>query len=339
MTTPHLLANRYELQRLLGRGGMAYVYYAYDTALHRAVALKILRPEYARDAPLRERFQHEATLAARFNHPNIVTVYDFGYDEERLFIVMEYVPGQTLRQIIDAQAPLPPDEAIHLLIQACAGIGYVHRLGLVHCDVKPQNMLVTADGHLKVTDFGIARAIAAPTDEDTSSHPRWGSPQYFSPEQAAGRPPIPASDVYSLGVILYELLTRHLPFLSDDPEELARMHREAPPIPPSTYAPDLPEPLEKVILKTLAKEPAARYRTADQLGRVLLHLTAPSHTSQPRPAKPPERSQPIPTISPPPSSPTDEEGLDWLTVALAFLALIAVGGLVPLWAWVYLLYH
>ena len=334
---PHLLANRYKLQHLLGRGGMAHVYYAYDTALHRPVALKILRPEYARDARLRQRFHHEATLAARFNHPNIVTVYDFGYDKDRLFIAMEYVPGKTLRHLIDTQAPLPPKEAIALLVQACAGIGYMHRLGLVHCDVKPQNMLLTANGHLKVTDFGIARAVATPGGGNHVAPAVWGSPQYFSPEQAAGLTPVPASDVYSLGVVLYELLTRHLPFLSDDPEELARMHRQTPPIPPHTYVPNLPEPLEQAILKTLAKEPAARYRTADQLGRILLRLA----TSSPAPQERPNAPQATTSLSPPRPAATGnpKDPIDWLTIGLAFFALIAIGGLVPLWVWVYLLYH
>ncbi len=323
-----LLAQRYELQHLLGRGGMAYVYRGYDRVLERVVAVKILRPEYARDEHFRARFRQEATAAARLIHPNIVTVYDFGFDETNLFIVMEYVPGRTLRAVMDARAPMPIEESLHLMVQACAGLGYAHRLNLVHCDVKPQNMLVTTDGRLKITDFGIARA-AAHHPEATAPGVAWGSPQYFSPEQAAGQAPTPASDVYALGVVLYEMLTRRLPFTADDPEELARLHREAPPTPPRVYRPEIPEWLEAVILKVLAKEPAARYRTADQLGRVLLGLLQESET-------PPE-SAPSPVAVE--QTPDDAPPIDWLTIALAFLALIAVGGLIPLWVWVYLAYH
>ena len=340
--TTSLLAERYELQRLLGRGGMAYVYYARDRILGRAVAVKILREEYARDDRFRVRFRQEATAAARLSHPNIVTVYDFGYAEDRLFIVMEYVPGETLRQIIDARAPLPPEEALSLMVQACAGLGYVHRLGLVHCDVKPQNFLVTPDGRLKITDFGIARAWAGTYEaEQTAATVVWGSPQYFSPEQAAGKPPIPASDVYALGVVLYEMLTRRLPFLADDPQELARLHREAPPVPPRTYVPGLSPALETVLLKVLSKEPSARYRTADQFGRALLHLasTLPDLAdATTAPVAAPSESPPA-TAAPPPPPPRDPLAVDWLTAALALLALLAVGGLIPLWVWVYLAYH
>ncbi len=343
-----LLAGRYELRHLLGRGGMAYVYRAYDRVLERPVAVKVLRAEYARDPHFRERFRQEATAVARLSHPNIVTVYDFGYDGDQLFIVMEYVPGQTLRQLLDERGPLSPEKALPLMVQACAGLGYAHRTGLVHCDVKPQNLLVTPDGRLKVTDFGIARARASAHAQE-QAHVVWGSPQYFSPEQAAGKPPLPASDVYSLGVVLYEMLTHRLPFLSDDPEELARMHREAPPVPPSVFTPDIPERLEKVILKVLSKEPSARYRTADQFGRVLLTFLEPSKeaASTPliQPAKPtstltPSSSQPKPhDMAPPPPLPKDPLDIDWTTVILAMVALMAVGGLVPLWVWVYLLYH
>jgi serine/threonine-protein kinase len=274
-------------------------------------------------------------------------VYDFGYAEGRLFIVMEYVPGETLRQIIDARAPLPPEEALSLMVQACAGLGYVHRLGLVHCDVKPQNFLVTPDGRLKVTDFGISRAWAGTQEAEPTDAPVvWGSPQYFSPEQAAGKPPLPASDVYALGVVLYEMLTRRLPFLADDPQELARLHREAPPVPPRTYVPNLSPALEEVLLKVLSKEPSARYRTADQFGRVLLRLAetpspaakgnaagGASSSSAPTAAATPKVPQPHAT------RPRDPLAVDWLTLALALLALLAVGGLIPLWVWVYLAYH
>ena len=350
MTPTQRLAQRYELRHLLGRGGMAYVYRAYDHTLERPVAVKVLRAEYANDPQFRERFRQEATAAARLSHPNIVTVYDFGYDDEYLFMVMEYVPGMTLRALIDEQGPLPVEQALHLAIQACAGLGYAHRVGLVHCDVKPQNLLVTSDGRLKVADFGIARArIAhAATTEDVVV---WGSPTYFSPEQAAGKPPVAASDVYALGVVLYEMLTRHTPFLADGPLELARMHRESPPVPPTVYRPDIPSRVEQVILHALSKEPSRRYRTADQMGRVLLSCldelpqageageeAEPATVSLPAQTKPEEPAAPE-TVSAEEEAREDETGIDWVTILLAFIALIAVGGLIPLWVWVFLAYQ
>ena len=184
---------------------------------------------------------------------------------------MEYVPGTDLKTYSASAAAFHVDEAIPLMVQACAGIGYAHRAGLVHCDVKPHNMLVTPDQRLKVTDFGIARALAS-IKPDEQSDVVWGSPQYFSPEQASGAAPSPASDVYSLGVIFYEMLTGQLPFKSDNPAELARLHREVSPIPPRRLNPAIPPALEQIIMKVLSKEPAGRYRTADQLGRVLLNL-------------------------------------------------------------------
>jgi serine/threonine-protein kinase len=265
---PIILNNRYQLQDRQGAGGMAMVYRARDLMLERTVAIKLLRADYSRDHEFRERFRQEARAAANLSHPNIVTVHDFGLDRGQLFIVMEYVPGTDLKSMIQKQGRFSPGEAIGLIVQACAGIGYAHRAGLVHCDVKPQNMLVTPEQRLKVVDFGIARALASIAPEE-KSEVVWGSPQYFSPEQAAGDAPSPASDVYSLGVVLFEMLTGQLPFSASSPEELGQMHRDLPPPSPRKLNPAVPSKLEQVVLKVLSKEPSARYRTADQLGRVL----------------------------------------------------------------------
>ena len=272
MTNPStLLNNRYQLIESLGIGGMAEVYRARDLMLERYVAIKILRDEHASEPDFQERFRQEAKAAANLSHPNIVTIHDFGFDKGQLFIVMEYVPGKMLKEMITALGRIPPDEAIPLMVQACAGIGYAHRAGLVHCDVKPHNMLVTPDMRLKVGDFGIARALAT-IHPDEHSEVVWGSPLYFSPEQAAGLAPTPASDVYSLGVVLYEMLTGKTPFIATRPEILAEMHRELIPRPLRDFNPTISPALEQIVLKTLSKEPSARYRTADQLGRVLMNF-------------------------------------------------------------------
>jgi len=271
MATQIILNDRYQLEQTLGTGGMALVYKAKDLMLERNVAVKVLREDLSTDMSFRERFRQEARAAANLSHPNIVTVHDFGLDQGHLFIVMEYVPGTDLKTYIRERGRFSVQETLGLMIQACQGVGYAHRAGLVHCDIKPHNMLVTPDGRLKVTDFGIARALASISPEERSEVV-WGSPHYFSPEQAAGLPPSPASDVYSLGVILYEMLTGQLPFNSPDAEELARMHREVQPTSPRTINPAIPQQLDEIILKVLSKEPSARYRTADQLGHLLLGL-------------------------------------------------------------------
>ena len=271
MEMPSLLNDRYQLQQTSGTGGMAVVYKAKDLMLERSVAVKVLREDFSKDPAFRERFRQEARAAANLSHPNIVTVHDFGLDQGHLFIVMEFIPGTDLKALTKQRERFQVLEALELMIQACGGIGYAHRAGLVHCDVKPHNLLVTPEARLKVTDFGIARALAT-ISPDERSDVVWGSPHYFSPEQASGRPPSPASDVYSLGVILYEMLTGRLPFIGPDSAELARMHREEKPVSPRYYNPGIPSALEEIIMKVLSKEPAARYRTADQLGRLLLGL-------------------------------------------------------------------
>lgn len=347
MTEKIILNNRYQLDETLGSGGMAVVYRARDMTLERTVAIKVLRKDYSSNADFRERFHQEAKAAANLAHPNIVTIHDFGLDaENRLFIVMEYMPGTDLKNLMRRRGRYNIEETISLMVQACAGVGYAHRAGLVHCDIKPQNMLITPDQRLKVVDFGIARALAS-IHPDEQSKVVWGSPQYFSPEQAAGKAPSPASDVYSLGVVMYEMLTGQLPFDASSSTELTRMHRQEMPTSPRTLNPKIPPALEQVMLKVLAKEPSTRYRTADQLGRILISfreqylagaarpITQPSQTDQTQ-----DISQPNPPSStqvpadqyPPSDNPLD---IDWVTIGLGLLALIAVGGLIPFSLWVY----
>ncbi|HXD09521.1 MAG TPA: protein kinase, partial [Anaerolineales bacterium] len=226
-----VLNSRYQLLERIGTGGMADVFRARDLMLERSVAIKVLHETYSDDKSFQDRFKQEARAAANLSHPNIVTVHDFGFNNGQLFIVMEYIPGKDLKTILRQRGRYSVEEAIPLIVQACAGIGYAHRAGLVHCDIKPHNMIVTPDGRLKVTDFGIARALST-IMPDERADVVWGSPQYFSPEQAVGEAPSPSSDVYSLGVVLYEVLTGALPFTAPSSEELARLHLEQPPIPP-----------------------------------------------------------------------------------------------------------
>jgi len=336
MAETRLLNNRYEIIEHIGKGGMAVVYRARDVMLERTVAVKVLREDYSRDATFQERFRHEARAAANLTHPNIVTVHDFGLDKGQLFIVMENVPGTDLKSLLRKRGRFTPAEALPLIIQACAGIGYAHRAGLVHCDVKPQNLLVTPDMRLKVTDFGIARALST-IQPDEQSEIVWGSPQYFAPEQATGAAPSPASDVYSLGIILYELLTGTLPFQASSATDLAHLHLEAEPPPISEMLPEVPAALEQILLKVLAKEPAQRYRTADQLGRVLMNFgntrSAPSLALTPEAAPAVDiDTSPMRKVEPP-------ARIDWLSVGLGLLALVAVLGLVPFWMWVYFAYN
>ncbi|UYN90323.1 MAG: serine/threonine protein kinase [Anaerolineales bacterium] len=335
MSEKLLLNKRYQLQDFLEKGGMATVYRGRDLMLERDVAIKVLREDYSKDAGFRERFRQEAKAAANLSHSNIVTVYDFGYDEERLFIVMEYIPGTDLNTLIKQKRVYSLEEGIPIVIQACKGLGYAHRAGLVHCDIKPHNFLVTPDGRVKVTDFGIARALASinPREEQEVV---WGSPQYFSPEQAAGSAPSPASDVYSMGVIMYLMFTGQLPFTSKTPAELSQQHRTEQPVPPNQLNPNIPPALNEIMLKVLSKEPSARYRAADQLGRVLLTFAAPQVAA--------ERAQDAATMGPMATAdlngePAEQGKTDWVAVALGLLAALAVGGLLPFWMWVYLVHN
>ncbi len=327
-----ILNDRYQLDKQLGEGGMAIVYQASDLMLERTIAVKILRKDFSKSKAFQERFKEEARAAANLTHPNIVTVHDFGFDNDRLFIVMEHVPGTDLKQIIKKSGALPADHASRLFIQACAGIGYAHRAGLVHCDIKPHNMLITPDHRLKVTDFGIARALAS-VKHDEQSQAIWGSPAYFSPEQAAGRAPSPASDVYSLGIVLFEMLTGELPFTDPSPQELALLHRYETPPSPREINPEISPELEEIIIKVLSKEPSSRYRTADQLGRIVISFTEmlDSQTPVEIPAPLPEDKdlQAILNLE------NKKTSKQWLTILLGLLSLITVGGLIPFWIWVY----
>jgi len=267
-----VLNSRYRLLERIGSGGMSVVYRAQDLSLGRIVAIKILNENLTDDEGFLRRFQREAHSAANLSHPNIVTVHDIGQDGNRHYIVMEFVDGRTMKQLVRLQnqqgQPLSVGRALDLAIQVCAGIGYAHRANLVHCDVKSQNILVTRDDRVKVADFGIARALSEAT-QHTADSQIWGTPHYFSPEQAAGQPASPASDVYAIGIVLFELLTGRLPFTAETHTALALKHMHEPPPRASSFNPLVPPQLDQILQKVMSKEPAARYRTADQFGRIL----------------------------------------------------------------------
>src|SRR5215204_2242895 len=259
-----IIDGRYVLGESLGSGGMGEVYLAHDGVLERDVALKVLRSQYAGDEEVAERFRREARSAAGLSHPNIVQIYDRGETEDGTsYIAMEYVPGGTLKEQIERRGPFGASETAAVGAQITDAIGAAHERGVIHRDIKPQNVLVTASGNLKVTDFGIARAASAVTS--SASGAIFGTAGYISPEQAMGEPVGPASDLYSLGVVLYEMLTGGLPFTADNSIAVCMKHVTEPLPPPMSLNPASPEEINALVVKLLAKDPADRYQSAAEL--------------------------------------------------------------------------
>ncbi len=258
--------DRYEIQTRLGRGGMADVYLARDRLLERRVAVKVLFPEFATDPSFVARFRREAQAAANLTHPNIVAVYDWGQQGGTYFIVMEYVNGRTLADVLRAEQKLPAARAANVAAEVAAALGFAHRNGVVHRDVKPGNILVTETGDVKVADFGIARVANAGTDAGlTQAGSVMGTAAYFSPEQAQGAVPDPRSDLYSLGIVMYEMVGGRPPFSGENPVSIAYKQVHEPPPRLRNLTPDVPVAYEAIVAKLLAKNPAARYASADDL--------------------------------------------------------------------------
>jgi serine/threonine-protein kinase len=267
MTTTDTLIDRtfdkrYVIRRKLGSGGMADVYLAEDQELGRRVALKLLNDRHAADDQFVERFRREAQSAAGLNHPNIVSIFDRGQAEGTYYIAMEYLDGRTLKELLVRNGPTPIPIAIDYARQILGALAFAHRNGIVHRDIKPHNIVVGSDGRLKVTDFGIARSGASQMTEAGSIV---GTAQYLSPEQARGAPVDPRSDLYSLGVVLYEMLTGTVPFSGDTPVEIAMKHLSQVPEPPSKLRPEVPHDLDAVVMRALAKEPDRRYASAEEM--------------------------------------------------------------------------
>jgi eukaryotic-like serine/threonine-protein kinase len=308
--------SRYAVERTLGKGGMATVELAEDTELRRKVAVKRLAASVAEDDVLQKRFFREARVAAALSHPNLVAVYDAGEEDGLPYIVMEYVEGETLADLLARTGPMQPERAVEHLLQVCAGLERAHAAGLVHRDIKPANLLLDDDGTLKIADFGIA--WAAETTRLTQHGTVLGSAPYLSPEQTAGKDATVAADLYSLGAVLYELLTGRPPLEASSLAELARFHREGVIVPVREVEPAVSERVEAVVMRCLAREPAFRPASAAQLASELAEAveapTKPFHTAATAPESHTNRRRQVAVVA---------------TVAGAAAAVIAAAVVIP----------
>lgn len=362
-----ILDERYRLNERIGEGGMAEVYLGTDVRLGREVAIKILRRQYASDRRFLDRFLQEARAMAGFSHPNIVNVYDVGREDRRYYIVMEYVPGTDLRHLLKERGPLPVNEVLSIAEQIAQGVAAAHKKGIVHRDIKPGNVLITPAGDVKVADFGIARAISE-AQHLTEPGVVWGTTAYLSPEQIRGNAATPASDAYSIGVVLYEMLAGRPPFQGEDRVAIALQHLHEQPPKLRELNPKVPPGVEYLVNKALSKAPEDRFGDAEAFARAIsgylragtettvpqsaiqrpirqepysassTRLTqrrneAPSSTRGRRRSSQSPRSRRAPATARPTPHPTP--GIDWLGIMLGIVALLMVLGLVPLYALVY----
>ena len=338
---PAQLGGRYEIGGLLGRGGMAEVHLGHDSRLGRSVAVKMLRPDMARDPSFQARFRREAHSAASLNHPSVVAVYDTGEDEFAgnpvPYIVMEYVEGSTLRELLTSGSRLVPERALEIVDSVLDALAYSHQQGIIHRDIKPANVMLTNAGDVKVMDFGIARAVADTGATMTQTSAVMGTAQYLSPEQARGEQVDARSDIYSAGCVLYELLTGRPPFVGDSPVSVAYQHVREEPVRPSALDPDVPTAADSIVLKAMTKDREQRYQSADEMRRDIAAALAGRPVTPPPPS--PMATQAIErtaivdaTSTFPPLADRDPRGsggraLGYALLALAVLAVFILAAL------------
>ena len=279
MIIGHLLSDRYRIKSRIGGGGMANVYLGYDIILKRDVAIKVLRPEFANDPEFIERFDREAQAATSLSHPNIVSIYDVGEEDNILYIVMEYVDGPTLKEYVMKNGPLQVEEALDIMEQLTSAIQHAHETGLIHRDIKPQNVLIDRNGKVKITDFGIAVALSATALTQTNSV--LGSVHYLSPEQARGGKATKLSDIYSLGIVFYELLTGQLPFTGQSPVSIALKHLQDDTPSVRKLNPSIPQSVENIILQSTAKDPFYRYSSVAEMQDAIVVALNPEKRNEP----------------------------------------------------------
>jgi serine/threonine-protein kinase len=330
--TSALIGGRYELLETIGEGGFAVTWRAWDTRLERAVALKILRPQYARDERFVFRFVREARAAASVSHPNVVRLYDFGQDPDIVFIAMQYVQGQTLRDLLRRfPGGMPESDVIKVIAPVLRGLSAVHEAGIVHRDVKPDNVLIDRDGEVLITDFGIALLADSPRLTEASS--TFGTAAYMAPEQGRGDPVTPATDIYAIGVVLFELLTGRLPFIADNPVAMMMAHQNQSPPFPSQYVPGGVSPsVQSATMRALAKRPEDRFPSAEAFLDALTGRTIaatiqarPVTATMPMAAAPRLRATPSPQLAAPPVTRRRSSPLPWLLLLVLIAGCAALG--------------
>src|SRR5699024_7624896 len=280
MIIGHLLNERYRIKRRIGGGGMANVYLGYDLILERNVAIKVLRMEFVNDPEFVERFDREAQAATSLSHPNIVSIYDVGEEDDILYIVMEYIDGLTLKEYVMQHGPLSVEIAVDIMEQLTSAIQHAHENGLIHRDIKPQNVLIDHHGTVKVTDFGIAIALSATALTQTNSV--LGSVHYLSPEQARGGKATKKSDIYSLGIVFYELVTGQMPFSGQSPVSIALKHLQNDTPSVRQINPAIPQSVENIILKATTKDPFNRYQSVAEMEHVISISLNPENINEPK---------------------------------------------------------
>lgn len=331
--TDQTYAERYHATERIGGGGMAEVYKATDSVLGRTVAIKVLHQQFASEAGFVARFRQEAQAAANLGHPNIVNIYDWGEQGGTYFIVMEYIEGKNLKEVINAQGALSARKTMEIGTQVCSALEFAHRHEVIHRDIKPHNIVLTPSGEIKVTDFGIARVRSSGMTQTGSI---LGTAQYVSPEQAQGRAVGAASDIYSLGIVMYEMLTGDPPFSGENPVAVAVKQVNEQPVPPRRINSAIPEELEKVVLRAMAKRPEDRYASAEDMREDILRVQQGLPATAPAPTPDAEKTTvmaptpaPVPASTRPPEKPKKKPKWPWvlLVIGLAILAGVALWGI------------